>query len=136
LQAHIEEQNAYIERLKAEAEFSERENETLKRRNTELEATIGFDVGWNQRRMLKNAIETAEEAIKNKEDSGERHRLVKLSGTYIVDLVLTARHAELSTERFDLAYRPEPEGQLKDREESFVPQPGTETTQVQQQAGV
>ena len=134
LKAHNEELQAYVERLESEAKNSDREKEDLKGRNAELEATIGFDVGWNQRCALKNAMETVEEALTNKADSGERHRLVKLAGDYIVDLVLSARHANLSIERFDLAYRPNVEERFTPKgkeDESFVPT-GTEAHSQEQ----
>jgi hypothetical protein len=121
LKAHIEDLEAYIERLEAEAEHSESENELLKRRNAELEAMIGFDVGRNQRSILSHAIETAQEAIKSKDDSNERRRLQADAGAYVLDIVRTARRDGLDVERFDLAYRPRPEEKLTKGEESSAP---------------
>jgi len=116
LKAHIEELEAYIERLEAEAEHSEGENELLKRRNAELEAMTGFDVGRNQRSLLSHAIETAQEAIETKDDSNERRRLQMNVGTYILDIVRSAERDGLDVERFDLAYRPKLEELPKDEE--------------------
>ena len=113
LQAHIEEQQAYIERLKAEAQFSEGRVEILERRNAELEAMIGLDVGRSQRSLLSHAIETAQKAIKNSKDgSNERRRLQGDVGAYIIDIVRTAKVDDLDVERFDLAYRPKVEENL------------------------
>jgi hypothetical protein len=82
---------------------------------------IGFDVGRNQRSILSHAIETAQEAIKSKDDSNERRRLQADAGAYVLDIVRTARRDGLDVERFDLAYRPRPEEKVTKGEESSAP---------------
>jgi hypothetical protein len=122
LKAHIEELEAYIEQLEAQAGYSENKTEALERRNAELEAVTGLgNVGWNQRQLLTRAIEAAQKAIQSKDDSKERLSLQKDAGTYIIELVRSARRDGLDVERFDLAYRPRPEEKLTKGEESSAP---------------
>jgi hypothetical protein len=122
LEAHVEELEAYIAQLEAQAKFSEDRNEALQRRNAELEAMIGLDgVGWNQRRLLGRAVETAENAIKHKDGSNERRQLQGDAGAYILELVRSAKRDDLDVDRFELTYKPKLEQQLTKGEERSAP---------------
>jgi len=134
LKAHVEELEAYIAQLEAQAGHDALEIETLKHRNEELKTITGLgDVGWNQRRLLTRAIETAQEAMQNKDDSAERQRLQRDVSAYVIDIVRSAKRDGLDIERFDLAYRPKVEEKpTNSKEISFVP---TGTEAQPEQAG-
>jgi len=117
----LETRNRELEaELTARATQSEIETANLLNRITELDAAAGLsNVSiWHQRRQLANAIEIAQEACRNKNDSARR-QLQMDAGRRILEIVQSAKRDGLEIEQLDLVYRLKSE-QFNKGQESFV----------------